>query len=151
MWSELPLARRAARLSPGSGNRAWDTCSNQQNWIEVMCPRDLCWNSVAKNEGAGVKTTHPPSVPTKAMVPNPQRVCSVARSCPTLYDPTACSPPVSSVHGISQARTQSGLPFPPPGDLPDRPRARSQVSCIGRWILYHQCHLGSPPNLQTIK
>ena len=32
----------------------------------------------------------------------------------------------------------SGLPFPPPGDLPD-PGIRTHVSCvscIGRWILY---------------
>ena len=29
-----------------------------------------------------------------------------------------CSPPGSSVHGISEARILSGLPFPPPGDLP---------------------------------
>ena len=28
----------------------------------------------------------------------------VAQSCPTLCDPMDCSPPVSSVHGISQAR-----------------------------------------------
>ena len=27
----------------------------------------------------------------------------VSQSCPTLYDPMDCSPPVSSVHGISQA------------------------------------------------
>ena len=31
----------------------------------------------------------------------------------------ACSPPGSSVHGILQAEYWSGLPFPPPGDLPD--------------------------------
>ena len=32
-------------------------------------------------------------------------VCvSVAQSCPTLCDPMNCSPPVSSVHGILQAR-----------------------------------------------
>ena len=30
-----------------------------------------------------------------------------------------CSSPVSSVHGISQARILERLPFPPPGDLPD--------------------------------
>ena len=30
-----------------------------------------------------------------------------------------CSPPGSSVHGIFQAGYWSGLPFPPPGDLPD--------------------------------
>ena len=28
----------------------------------------------------------------------------VTQSCPTLYDPMDCSPPASSVHGISQAR-----------------------------------------------
>jgi len=28
----------------------------------------------------------------------------VAQSCPTLHDPMDCSPPVSSVHGIFQAR-----------------------------------------------
>ena len=37
--------------------------------------------------------------------------CSVAQSCPTLWDIMGCSPPGSSVHGISQARTRSGLPF----------------------------------------
>ena len=30
--------------------------------------------------------------------------CLVAKSCPTLCDPTDCSPPGSSVHGILQAR-----------------------------------------------
>ena len=30
--------------------------------------------------------------------------CSVTQSCPTLWDPMDCSPPGSSVHGISQAR-----------------------------------------------
>ena len=44
----------------------------------------------------------------------------VALSCPTLCDPRDCSPPGSSVLGICQARTHwSGLPFPPPGDLPN--------------------------------
>ena len=33
-------------------------------------------------------------------------------------DPMDCSPPDSSVHGISQAEYWSGLPFPSPGDLP---------------------------------
>ena len=33
--------------------------------------------------------------------------------------PMDCSPPGASVHGLSQARTWSGLPCPPPGGLPD--------------------------------
>ena len=38
-----------------------------------------------------------------------------------------------------------GLPFPSPGDLPDPGiwTCVSYISCIGRWILYHQRHLGS--------
>ena len=43
----------------------------------------------------------------------------IAQSYPTLFDPVDCSPPGSSVHGISQARIWSGLPFPSPGDLSD--------------------------------
>ena len=43
----------------------------------------------------------------------------VAQSCPTLCDPMDCSPSDSFVHGIPQARCWSGLPFPPPGDLPN--------------------------------
>ena len=44
---------------------------------------------------------------------------SVSQSCLTLCDPMDCSPPGSSVHGISRYEYWSGLPFPPPGDLPD--------------------------------
>ena len=39
--------------------------------------------------------------------------------CPTLCDPVDCSLPDSSVHGILQIRTWSGLLYPPPGDLRD--------------------------------
>ena len=41
------------------------------------------------------------------------------QSYPTLCDAMDCSLPGSSVHGTSQARIWSGLPFPSPGDLPD--------------------------------
>ena len=46
-------------------------------------------------------------------------MCSDAQSCLTLY-PMDCSPPGSSVHGISQARILEWvLPFPSLGDVPD--------------------------------
>ena len=41
----------------------------------------------------------------------------------------------------------SGLLCPPPGDLPNpgiEPVSLTST-CIGRWVLYHQRHLGSPP------
>ena len=36
-----------------------------------------------------------------------------------LCDPVNCSPPGSTVHGDSPGKIWSGLPCPPPGDLPD--------------------------------
>ena len=42
----------------------------------------------------------------------------IIKSCPALCDPMDCSPPGSSVHGISQQEYWSGLPFLSPGDLP---------------------------------
>ena len=44
---------------------------------------------------------------------------SVAQPCPTLCNLMDCSPSDSSVHGFSQEEYWSGLPLPPPGDLPD--------------------------------
>ena len=41
------------------------------------------------------------------------------RACQTLGDPTDCSPPGSSVHGILQARILEWVAVPPPGGLPD--------------------------------
>ena len=40
-------------------------------------------------------------------------------SCLTLCNPIDHSPPGSSAHGILQAKHWSGLPCPPPGDLPE--------------------------------
>ena len=58
-----------------------------------------------------------------SFIPNSQKcVCArahlVAQSFPTLWDPMDCSPPGSSVHGFSRQEYWSGLPCPPPGDLP---------------------------------
>ena len=47
-------------------------------------------------------------------------LCVHAQLCPTLHDPTDCSPPGSPVHGIFFRQGYwSGLLFPIPGDLPD--------------------------------
>ena len=52
--------------------------------------------------------------------------------------------PLSMV--FSRQEYWSGLPYPPPGDLPNPEiePAFHYVSCIGRQVLYHYCHLGSP-------
>ena len=46
--------------------------------------------------------------------------CLVIKSCLTLWGPPRdCSPPGSSVHGISQARILERVAISHPGDLPD--------------------------------
>ena len=55
--------------------------------------------------------------------------CSVAKSCPTLCDPMDCSPPGSSIHGISQARILGWVAIPFSRGS-SRPRDRTHVCCI---------------------
>ena len=61
--------------------------------------------------------------------------CLVAQSFLTLCDPMDCSPPGSSVRGISQARILQRVAISLFGGS-SQPRGWSCVSCTGRWILY---------------
>ena len=45
-----------------------------------------------------------------------------------------CSPPGSSVHGISQPVMLSGLPFPSAGDLPDPGIESASLALAGRFF-----------------
>ena len=58
------------------------------------------------------------------------------QSSPTLYDPMDCSPPGSSVHGISQAKILEWVAifF---SRRTSWPTDWTWVSYIGRWALYH--------------
>ena len=67
------------------------------------------------------------------------------QSCPTLCNPVDCSLPGSFVHRILRARILEYVAMPS-SQGSSWPRARTRVSCIGRWVLYHQWHLGSPFN-----
>ena len=59
----------------------------------------------------------------------------VAQMCPTLCDPTDCSPPGSSVHGILQARILVWDAMPSSRG-PSPPSDRTRVSCItGRFFI----------------
>ena len=88
-----------------------------------------------KNQGEGF-------MPRKTL--NSQRIlCMHAKSlqsCPTLCDLMDSSPPGSSVHRISQARTLEWIATPSSwgsSRLRDQTRVFC-VSCIGRQILYHR-------------
>ena len=66
-----------------------------------------------------------------------------AQSCPTLCDPTDCSPAGSSVRGILQLRTLEWVAISySKGSSWSRDQTRvSCISCIGRWHLYLLHHL----------
>ena len=66
-------------------------------------------------------------------------------SCTPLWDPMNHSPPVSSVHGILQARILKWavMPFSRKSPQPRDQTRVSFVSCIGRQVHYLQRHLGS--------
>ena len=61
-----------------------------------------------------------------------QHLCMFAQSSPILSDPMDCSPPGSSLHGISRQEYWSELPFLPPGYLPD-PGSNPHLLSLLHW------------------
>ena len=63
-----------------------------------------------------------------------------------VHDPVDWSPPGSSVHGILQARLLQWVAVTSSrgSSWPRDQTCVSCVSCTGRWVLYHWCHLGNP-------
>ena len=62
--------------------------------------------------------------------------CKVT-SVMSLCNPTDDSPPDPSVHGDSASKERSGLPCPPPGDLPDigiEPLSQASTALAGRFF-----------------
>ena len=72
-------------------------------------------------------------------------VCACVCVC-VLCDPMDCSLLGSSIHGILQARILEWIAIPSSkgSSWPNSWTLVSYVSCTGRWILYHQRHVGSP-------
>ena len=59
----------------------------------------------------------------------------VAKSCPTLATPWTAARQAPLSMRFSRQEYWSGLPFPPPRDLSDRPRYQTEVSCVtGRFF-----------------
>ena len=81
---------------------------------------------------------------------------SVAQSCSTLCDPMDCSPPVSSVHWILQARILDlvAISYSRASSLARDKTNVSCISCIGRQILHHcatrEAHARVISALQTV-
>ena len=75
--------------------------------------------------------------------------CARAQSCPTLYDPTDCSQPGSSVHGILQARILEwvAISYSKEFSQPRDGTRISYISCTDRQILYQ---LLPPGEIKTL-
>ena len=95
--------------------------------------------------------------PSSPAIPIPyRRSCCTVLSCFSrvwLCDPMDYSPPGSFVHWILLARILEWVAMPfLQGIFPTQGVNWSflYVSCIGRWVLYHQRHLGSPRSCLSI-
>ena len=63
--------------------------------------------------------------------------CLVAKSYPTLCNPMDCSRQASLSMGFSRQEYWSGLPCPPPGDVPDpgsKPVSLTSPALAGRYF-----------------
>ena len=82
--------------------------------------------------GSGIKDTQDISVLSLWCVLS----CFSRQSCPTLCDPTACSLPGSSVHGVLQARILERAAMPSSRGA-SWPRGQICISSTGQQVLFH--------------
>ena len=73
--------------------------------------------------------------------------CLVSQSCLTLCNHMGCSPPGSSVCGLSQTRILEWVAITLSRGS-SWPRDQTCISCIGRWILYHWVTWEAPVSKQ---
>ena len=110
--------------------------------FKLLCSRDF----PGKNIGVGC---HFLLQGKCTIIDSPKSPCRAKsfQSCLTLCDPMNCSLPGSSIHGILQASILEWIAIPWGIFLTQGlDRHVLGLTCIGRWVLYPQCHLGSPQN-----
>ena len=111
------------------GNRVHPQPNLEQSWFALGC--------------ISFPRRSPPSIEQSSLCyrVGSRCCCLVAKSCLTLSSPIDCSPPSSSVHGISQARMLEwvAISF---SRRSSWPREQIHVSCIGGWIIFSTEPLG---------
>ena len=98
------------------------------------------WDSPDKNTGVGCHFL------LQCMKVKSESESEIAQSCPTLSDPTDCSLPDSSVHGILQARILEWLAVSSSRGSSRSRELNLPLLCLlhYRQILYLLSHQGSP-------
>ena len=112
-WGSLALEHRLGGCGTGA--------------LLLQCPWDLPRpgiESVSPASAGGFFTTEPRGKPWCGLV---SKLC-LSNSCDY-------NPPGSSVHGFPRQEYRSGLPFPPPRDLPNP--WMNPCLLLGRCVLYH--------------
>ena len=133
-------------------NTCGETCDrccsgyNQRRWRPAVGKQSNECEGEPWSRDPGTKGPTPDPLPHFCLRTECVRAQSL-QSYLTLYDFMDCSPPGFSVHGISQARILEWVAMPSSrGSSQPRDQTHiSYVSCIGRRVLYQQCHLGSLP------
>ena len=118
--SKFSHRKNTQHKKPTYTQATWTTICSFGNWTVQFQPnRELEFFSNAAYCSNELNNNFFRATCLAAWVSQCTHVCSWAQPCLTLRDPMDCSLPGSSVHGIFQARTWSGLPPPTPKDLPD--------------------------------
>ena len=136
---------------PFSGTSVFSLPATCANWVfwgfsTFLLPEDLVWEvSVSGHMQLLLKYTDTLLFPKtdEHSISELRASCSVVSSSCDMMD---CGLPGSSAQGILHTKILVWVALPFPGGS-FQPRNQTHVSCIsctGRWVLYHQCHLGSP-------
>ena len=136
-----------ARKQPGPGQSLHSSCPDEHGsksthgqalCVSVPCPRTpllvqfpplreiRCYTYCSQNEWTPTPLTFWASG---------LHACSVTKLCPTPCDPMDSNPLGSSVMGFPRQEYWNGLPFHPPGDLPDpgiEPTSLASPALAGR-------------------
>ena len=126
--SRTPGRADAAGPPAGPGEPGW----GHHNILRLPLPQDDLHRCYGTQYSKRWSSSHYKMTSTKHHV----SPCSYLFSRVQLFsDPMDCSPPGSSVHGISQARTLEwvAMSF---SKASSPPRDWTCISCIGRWVLY---------------
>ena len=119
-------------LLPDLGNFCVHICQHQSTLLYILRdsvfqtlgpdPSGLwfwIWNHTSETHNESESLRVEPGSPLTPRLRSLALLCLVTQSRPAPCDPTDCSPPGSSVYwGVSRREYWSGLPGPPPGDLP---------------------------------
>ena len=110
---------------------AWGAhCSPTSSWWRTHV---LKWLEPGWVDNRDKRMKYPPRPPPTLVILH--CCCLDSHLCLTLWDPMGCSPPGSSVHGSSQARTLEwvAISFSRGSSWP---KDGAHISCLGRCVLY---------------